>query len=78
MPRRHLYVNAQQCFQFTHKMRQPNSSHCLQALLAQLVLVGFLFLVAHISPYTKRVDNYLAMFSLVGALLAPHVTCRCQ
>jgi hypothetical protein len=30
------------------------------------VLVGFLFLVAHILPYSKRVDNYLAMFSLVG------------
>ena len=30
------------------------------------MLVGFLFLVAHILPYSKRVDNYLAMFSLVG------------
>ena len=38
----------------------------MQGLLAQIVLVGFLFLVAHILPYSKRVDNYLAMFSLVG------------
>jgi hypothetical protein len=38
----------------------------LQALLAQMVLVGFLFVVALILPYSKRVDNYLAMFSLVG------------
>lgn len=42
--------------------------HLAQGLLAQIVLVGFLFLVAHILPYSQRVDNYLAMFSLVGEL----------
>lgn len=42
-----------------------------QALLAQLILVGFLFLVAHISPYTKPIDNYLQMFSIVGARSHP-------
>ncbi len=39
----------------------------LQAILAQLVLVGTLFLVTALRPYARPVDNWLSIVSLAGA-----------
>lgn len=49
----------------------------MQALLAQLVLVGFLFLVTYVRPYDRPVDNHLQMFSVIGAAALPYLhLCR--
>ena len=37
-----------------------------QAILAQLVLVGTLFLVTALRPYARPVDNWLSIVSLGG------------
>ena len=47
-----------------------------QALLAQLVLVGFLFLVTYVRPYSRGVDNHLQMLSVVGARPLRRRHCR--
>ncbi len=39
-----------------------------QAILAQLVLVGTLFLVTALRPYARPVDNWLSIVSLAGEL----------
>ena len=39
-----------------------------QAILAQLVLIGTLFLVTLLRPYARPIDNWLSMISLAGPL----------
>lgn len=39
--------------------------------MAQLVLVGTLFLVTLLRPYRDAVDNYLQMTSLAGSNFCP-------
>ena len=39
-----------------------------QAILAQLVLVGTLFLVTALRPYARPIDNWLSIVSLAGEL----------
>lgn len=41
----------------------------MQAVLAQIVLVGFLILVLYIRPYNRAIDNHLQILSLVGGSL---------
>ena len=41
-----------------------------QAILAQLVLIGMLFLTTLLRPYARPIDNWLSIASLAGACLS--------
>ena len=48
---------------------QPTGSS--QAVLGEVVLVGYLFATTYFKPYVKALDNLLAMLSLLGETSLP-------
>ena len=55
---------------------QPTGSS--QAVLGEVVLVGYLFATTYFKPFVKALDNLLAMFSLLGAaVLCPDLPESC-
>ena len=55
---------------------QPTGSS--QAVLGEVVLVGYLFATTYFKPYVKALDNLLAMLSLLGETsLLPFLALHC-
>lgn len=50
----------------------------VQAIIAQVVLVGTLFLVTALRPYSRGIDNQLQMASLVGNHISTLATIEIQ
>ena len=60
------------CYQVVECGFSADEAECslllLQAILAQLVLIGTLFLVTLLQPYARPIDNWLSIASLAGEL----------